>query len=234
MQIVVLAGHMKQLALSGSESVAVKERSCEVLGCMAERYPHIAEEDVLPSLLQSFTPDAGMLIAPPLLVADEWVPGPIPSAAQPMETDQMESKSEAAALPDLSRVLVSLSMNPDLQELTLPAFVAVLEQLAETPFTPELVETAEAVAGHLCRLVEKTVTQSGLGVQFVHKMVAKEILLLCILPSVARSSAGPLFTEKAVLKQCLSLLRTFTLAANKTTECAIYCAMCIRHFYLSR
>ena len=134
----------------------------------------------------------------------------------------MEAQSETIRLPDMSRVLVSLSSSPELQELTLPAFVAVLEELAQKsslPPTPEQVETARAVVGHLSQLVEKTVSQGSTGTEFVHETVAERILALCVLPSLPESSVGCLFTEEAVLKQCHSLLRTFTLAANNTIEC---------------
>lgn len=155
-----------------------------------------------------------------------------------METEQLEAKSETVSLPDMSRVLVSLSSSLELQELTLPAFMAVLEQLAQQSVAPELVKTAEAVAGHLCRLVEKTVAQSsGQGTKFIHKMVVEKILVLCVSPSLPENLLGSLFREEAVLKQCLSLLRTFTLAANNTAECvpSVVCmcvCVCIDHYFL--
>ena len=147
-------------------------------------------------------------------------------AGLPLETDHMGVQSETISLPDMSRVLVSLSSSQELQELTLPVFVAVLEQLS---LTAELVETSEAVVGHLSQLVENTVSGGGsVGTRFVHKVVAERILVLCVLPSLPESSAGRMFTEKAVLQQCHSLLRTFTLAANNTTECVTN-SVCVVH-----
>jgi DNA repair/transcription protein MET18/MMS19 len=194
-EILMLVEHVKQVALCSSESLAVRERSCNVLGCVSQSYPHIAKEEIVPPLLQRFTPGL------------------------PMETDHMEVQSEIVSLPDMSRVLVSLSSSQELQELTLPVFVAVLEQLAQQSLTTELVETTEAEVGHLSQLVEKTVSGgSSVGTRFVHKVVAERMLVLCVLPSLPESSAGRMFTEKAVLQQCRSLLRTFTLAANNTTD----------------
>jgi hypothetical protein len=191
-EVLMLVEHVKQLALCSSESLAVRERSCDVLGCVSQSYPHIAREEIVPPLLQRFTPGL------------------------PLETDHMGVQSETISLPDMSRVLVSLSSSQELQELTLPVFVAVLEQLL---LTAELVETSEAVVGHLSQLVENTVSGGGsVGTRFVHKVVAERILVLCVLPSLPESSAGRMFTEKAVLQQCHSLLRTFTLAANNTTD----------------
>ncbi|CAI8049147.1 MMS19 nucleotide excision repair protein homolog, partial [Geodia barretti] len=175
-EVLMLVEHVKQLALCSSESLAVRERSCDVLGCVSQSYPHIAREEIVPPLLQRFTPGL------------------------PLETDHMGVQSETISLPDMSRVLVSLSSSQELQELTLPVFVAVLEQLL---LTTELVETSEAVVGHLSQLVENTVSGGGsVGTRFVHKVVAERILVLCVLPSLPESSAGRMFTEKAVLQQC--------------------------------
>ena len=211
----MLVEHVKQVALCSSESLAVRERSCNVLGCVSQSYPHIAKEEIVPPLLQRFTPgmehDCSWLVG--------WLSCML-TAGLPMETDHMEVQSEIVSLPDMSRVLVSLSSSQELQELTLPVFVAVLEQLAQQSLTTELVETTEAEVGHLSQLVEKTVSGgSSVGTRFVHKVVAERMLVLCVLPSLPESSAGRMFTEKAVLQQCRSLLRTFTLAANNTTEC---------------
>ena len=52
----MLVEHVKQLALCRSESLAVRERACDVLGCVSQSYPHIAREEIVPPLLQRFTP----------------------------------------------------------------------------------------------------------------------------------------------------------------------------------
>ena len=132
-----------------------------------------------------------------------------------METDK---DSEAVSMTNISRVLVALSVLPDLQELTLPAFMAVMQQLAEQTPSPEVAAAAEVLTGDLCRVVEKTVTRSVMGLRCVHKMVVGQVLRLCVLPSLSETLDRRVFREEAVLKHCLSLLRTFTLAANNTTE----------------
>ena len=65
MQIEMLAGHMKQLALYDSETLSVREKACDVLGCIAELYPYIAKETLLPPLLELFTLDTGTLMRSP-------------------------------------------------------------------------------------------------------------------------------------------------------------------------
>ena len=133
-----------------------------------------------------------------------------------METDK---DSEAVSMTNISRVLVALSVLPDLQELTLPAFMAVMQQLAkQTTPSPEVAATAEVLTGDLCRVVEKTVTRSVMGLRCVHKMVVGQVLRLCVLPSLSETLDRRVFHEEAVVKRCLSILRTFTLAANNTTE----------------
>ena len=88
-------------------------------------------------------------------------------------------------------------------------------------------EVAEAVTGSLCRIVEKAV-ETPEGISLVHETVVSRILLLCIVPSLtSQPSSLPttrhLFTEDTVLKPCLSLLRTFTLAANSEYKYAPVC-----------
>ena len=56
----MLVGHVKQLALSSSESLAVKETSCNVLGCVSQHYPHIARDEIIPPLLQTLALDTDM------------------------------------------------------------------------------------------------------------------------------------------------------------------------------
>ena len=58
-QIEMLAGHMKQLALYDSETLSVREKACDVLGCIAELHPYIAKETLLPPLLELFALDTG-------------------------------------------------------------------------------------------------------------------------------------------------------------------------------
>jgi DNA repair/transcription protein MET18/MMS19 len=210
-EVEMLAEHVKQLALSHG-NVTVREKACDTLEYVASRYPRIIGETILPPLLQLFTLDA---------------------SSSPMETDKVvEVESREVSLLAISRLLVSLAAYPDLQELILPAFLAALEQLAERSFTQEHADTAEAVAGHLCRVVEKTVSRTSLGLHMVQKTVVNRVLLLCIAPSLTSPSTRHVFTEEAVLQQCFSLLRTFTLAANKTVNVKESWATLIREIFL--
>ena len=137
-----------------------------------------------------------------------------------METDEQDPQSQSSGLPNTASLLTSLSVSLDLQVLILPPFLTILEQLAEQAFTQMPANITEAVTKSLCRVVKRTV-ETPEGVSVVHETVVSRILLLCVAPSLKSPSAPTrhVFTEEAVLSHCLSLLKTFTLAANSDHRC---------------
>lgn len=143
-----------------------------------------------------------------------------------METDEKNAQSEIYSLPNTASLLASLSVSLELQALTLPAFLALLEQMSQQPFTQERADITETLTRNLCRVIKQTVETSE-GVALVHETVVSRTLLLCIAPSL-KSLPAPtrhVFMEDAVLRQCLSLFKTFTVAANSDHRCVNVC-MC--------
>jgi DNA repair/transcription protein MET18/MMS19 len=194
-EVELLVEHVKQLALSHSDT-SVRERAPQCLECAALCHPLVVRESILPSMLQLFTLDTPFQ----------------------METDQKPPSSthpEPTSLPIIAHLIASLSTDLDLQTLTLPSLLSVLEQLAERSFTQECVDLTEAVSSSVCSVVERTVSTPE-GVSLVHETVVNRVLLLCIAPSVTSPLAtGHSFMEDRVLRHCLSLLRMFTLASNR-------------------
>lgn len=134
-----------------------------------------------------------------------------------METDQdlhPPVNQESNSVSNVAHLLASISTDLDLQILTLPALMSLLEQLPGHPFTQELVELTKATSHSLFRVVKKTV-ETPEGVSLVRETLVERILMLCIEPTLA--SPPPtrhLFTDDGVVRNSLELLRIFTLAAN--------------------
>lgn len=136
-----------------------------------------------------------------------------------METDQDSQpvtyqEATCNSLPNIAHLLASISTNLDLQTFTLPALLSLLEQLAGQSFTQEHADLTKAVTSSMCRVVEKTV-ETLEGVSLVHETVVSRVLLLCIGPSlISPLPTRHLLTEDAILGNCLTLLKIFTLAAS--------------------
>lgn len=134
-----------------------------------------------------------------------------------METDQDSHPSgnqESNSVSNVARLLASISTDLDIQTLTLPALMSLLEQLAGHPFTHELAELTRVTSNSIFRVVKKTV-KTAEGVSLVCETVMERILMLCIAPTLASSPpTRHHFTDDGVVRNSLDLLRIFTLAAN--------------------
>ena len=134
-----------------------------------------------------------------------------------METDQDSHPSvnqESNSVSNVAHLLASISTDLDLQTLTIPALMSLLEQLAGHPFTCELAELTRATSNSIFRVVEKTV-KTPEGVSLVRETVVERFLMLCIAPTLASSPpTRHFFTDDGVVRNSLKLLRVFTLAAN--------------------
>ena len=131
----------------------------------------------------------------------------------PMETER-EPSLERGSPQRVACLLASVSTDTSLQGVTLPALLSFLEQTVEQPFSEEHLALATAVSSSILTVVEKTVAQPG-GTSLAHEAVGKRLLVMCIRPSVTVPlPERHVMMEEAVLRSCLSILRTFSQAAT--------------------
>lgn len=130
-----------------------------------------------------------------------------------METEQEPSR-EHGSPQRVAQLLASVSTDTSLQGLTLPALLSFLEQIAEQSFSEEHLELATAVSGSVLTVVEKAVARPG-GTSLAHEAVGQRLLAMCIKPSVTVPlPERHVLMEEAVLRNCVSILRTFSQAAT--------------------
>lgn len=143
-----------------------------------------------------------------------------------METDQDRQppvNQHCNSVSNVAHLLASISTDLDLQTLILPPLLSLLEQLAGHPYSQELANLTKSTSDSIFRVVEKAV-ETPEGVSLVHETVVERVLMLCIEPTL--TSPPPtrhFFTDDGVVKNCLKLLRTFTLAANSDHKYIYYC-----------